>query len=608
MQKTENVLKVLSERGKKNQTVERLHRQLYNIELYKAAYGQIYNNRGATTRGVDNDTLDGTSLKTFENIIKKVKSGTYKWRPSRRTYIAKRNGKRRPLGIPTGNDKILQTAMKILLEAYYDPQFSERSHGFRRGRGCQTALIDARYKFAGTKWFIEGDIAGAFDSISQKVLMEIMAENIKDDRFLKLIKNLLKAGYMKNWTTYDTHSGTPQGGVISPLLANIYLDKFDKWVEKELLPRYTRSHKESGIRRKNKNYTYYANKAYKARKKGDAENSLRWRREQKKYPSLDMYDPEYRKLEYIRYADDFILGFAGPKSEAQEIKESIRTFLRDELTLELSQEKTLITHAETGKARFLGYDLKMMRTKGQNRKSVNGFMWYGIPHEVVQENIQKYTQKGRIHHRPYMMNDSDYDIIRNYQSEFRGLQNYYCMAHNLKTLGMVNNAAQTSMLKTLAAKYKSSVKKMRDKYRTEKTIKGKTYKVYQVTIDRDGKKPLISFYGGPRMRDDTPAKITDSLYYSFKRRYEIINKIEAGKCEMCGLEGPVEMHHREPMKNVHKKGEKSLPAWEVKMIAMNRITIPVCWNCHKAIHYKVHLPEWDKYEKLGKNKNRSIVI
>jgi group II intron reverse transcriptase/maturase len=596
MQTTENVLKVLSERGKKHQTVERLHRQLYNIELYKAAYGQIYNNRGAITRGVDDDTLDGTSLKTFENIIKKVKSGTYRWKPSRRTYIAKKDGKRRPLGIPVGNDKLLQTAMKLLLEAYYDPQFSERSHGFRRGRGCQTALIAAKGKLAGAKWFVEGDIKGAFDNIDHKILMEILAEDIKDDRFLKLIKNLLKAGYMKNWTTYDTHSGTPQGGVISPLLANIYLHKFDKWVEKELLPRYTRSHKERGLRRANKIYRHYERKAYTARKNGDAENSIRWRKEMKKHPSVDMYDPEYRKLEYIRYADDFILGFAGPKSEALEIKESIRTFLRDELELELSQEKTLITHAETEKAKFLGYDLKMMRSKGNNRKSVNGFLWYGIPYEVIQENIQKYTRKGKVWHRPYMIAENEYDIIRNYQAEFRGLYNYYCMAHNLKTLGKVNHVAQTSLLKTLANKYKSTVKKMWRKYKAEKTIKGTTYVVYQKVIERDGKKPLVAFYGGPRKRNPTPAHINDSLYQGFGRRYEIISKLEAELCQMCGLEGPVEMHHREPMKNVHRKGTKSLSAWDEKMIAMNRITIPVCWNCHRAITYGKHLPEWDKYK------------
>ena len=363
MQTTENVLKVLSERGKNQKPVERLHRQLYNIGLYEMAYGQIYANRGATTRGVNDDTLDGTSRETFEKIIEQVKSGTYKWNPTRRTYIPKKNGEKRPLGIPTGPDKILQTVMKILLEAYYEPQFYEKSHGFRPGRGCHTALTDIKINFKGTKWFVEGDIKGCFDNIDHKILMDTLDENIKDDRFLKLVKNLLKAGYMRNWTTYDTHSGTPQGGVISPLLANIYLHKFDKWVEKELLPRYNRSYKEKGKRRTNPEYHRLNTAAVRASKKGDSEKAIRMRKEMKEIPSQMPDDPEYRKLNYIRYADDFILGFAGTKTEAKEIKNEISNFLKDNLNLELSQEKTLITHAITEKARFLGYELKIMQSR-----------------------------------------------------------------------------------------------------------------------------------------------------------------------------------------------------------------------------------------------------
>ena len=602
MQTTENVLKVLSKRGEKQLPVERLHRQLYNISLYEKAYGQIYANRGATTRGVDDNTLDGTSKATFDKIIEKVKLGTYKWNPTRRTYIPKRNGKSRPLGIPTGNDKLLQTAMKILLEAYYDPKFSERSHGFRQGRGCHTALIQVRQKFKGTKWFIEGDIKGCFDNIDHKILMEILADDIKDNRFLKLIRNLLKAGYMRNWTTYETHSGTPQGGVISPLLANIYLHKFDQWVEKELLPRHNRSHNGKG-RRVNLEYNRLRSKADRAERKGDTGTAIRVRKESKLLPSVMTDDPDYRSLEYIRYADDFILGFAGPKSEAKEIKEEIREYLKDSLNLELSQEKTLITHALTEKAKFLGYDLKIMHAN--SRRGVNGKLWFGIPREVINENVQKYAQRGRIMHRAYMINDSDYDIIRNYQAEYRGVVNYYCMAHNLRKISKVRQASQTSLLKTLAAKYKSSNKKMEKKYLSLKTVKGTTYKVLQVIVNRDklGKKPLIAYYGAvPTKRIGSPAQITDNLWQRYGRRYEIIDRLNADKCEMCGTEGPVEMHHREPMKNVNKKGKNSLPAWEVRLIAMRRKTLAVCWTCHQAITYERHLPEWDKYkESLNHN-------
>ena len=396
MQTTETVLNVLSKRGENQQPVERLHRQLYNVGLYETAYGQIYNNCGATTRGVDDNTLDGTSRKTFENIIERVKSDTYQWKPTRRTYIPKKGGKSRPLGIPTGDDKLLQTAMKILLEAYCEPQFSERSHGFRQGRGCHTALIKAGQEFRGATWFIEGDIKGCFDNIDHRILMEILAEKIEDGRFLRLIKKLLKAGYMENWTTYDTHSGTPQGGVISPLLANIYLHVFDQWIEQELLPRFNRSHKERGGRRPNLEYNRLNNVAYKASKKGDVETVKKVRKQKKTIPSLRVDDPDYRRLEFIRYADDFILSFAGPKSEAEEIKEEIRKFLKDRLNLELSSEKTLITHAKTEKARFLGYELKVMQSR--TRRTANGQIWYGIPREVITENIREYTYKGIISH------------------------------------------------------------------------------------------------------------------------------------------------------------------------------------------------------------------
>ncbi len=600
MQTTETVLKVLNERGVKNQPVERLYRQLYNIGLYEMAYAQIYNNRGATTRGVDDNTLDGTSKATFERIIEKLKTGTYQWKPVRRTFIPKSNGKTRPLGIPTGDDKILQTAIKILLEAYFEPQFSERSHGFRQGRGCHTALIQTRQKFIGTIWFIEGDIKGCFDNISHKILMEILADKIKDSRFLKLIRHLLKAGYMEGWETYNTYSGTPQGGVISPLLANIYLNELDRWMEQELLPQHNRSHKEGNGRRRNPEYKRLSSKSYRAEKRGDSEIAKTIRKKMKTMPSVMVDDPDYRKLEYIRYADDFILGFAGPKKEANEIKNRIGEFLSDKLDLEMSDEKTLITHAKTKRAKFLGYELETMHS--ENRRSINGQIWFGIPHEVITENIRKYTHKGKVSHNLKLLHDSDYDIVNHYQAEYRGVVNYYSMAHNIDKLSKVKWVFRTSLLKTLANKHKSSIAKMAKKYANTKRVNGRTYKVLQVVTERDGKKPLIAYYGGiPLKRNPTPTKINDNIWQIYGRRYEVIDRLNADCCEMCGVEGPVEMHHKNPMRNVHKRGKNSLPAWEVRRIAMRRITLAVCWPCHKAIENGEHRPEWDEYLRQEKS-------
>ena len=203
-----------------------------------------------------------------------------------------------------------------------------------------------------------------------------------------------------------------------------------------------------------------------------------------------------------------------------------------------------------------------------------------------------------------MLNNNDYDIVKDYQAEYRGVVNYYCMAHNIQKFSKVRWVSQTSLLKTLASKHKSSVSKMMKKYQTHRRVQGYTYKVYQVEVKRDGKKPLISYYGAiPLKRNPTPTRITDSLWQNYGRRYEIIDRLNTDKCEMCGIEGPVEMHHRNPIKNIHKKGEKSLPAWEVRLIAMRRKTLAVCWTCHKAITYEQHLPEWDRYKKeLLRNK------
>jgi group II intron reverse transcriptase/maturase len=598
MQRTNTVLEVLSRRGSSKQPVERLHRQLYNIELYELAYAQIYANRGATTRGIDEDTLDGTSISRLENIIEEVKSGTYQWKPTRRTYIPKKGGER-PLGIPTGTDKLLQTAMKILLASYYEPRFSERSHGFRQGRGCHTALIKVRQKFKGTKWFIEGDIKGCFDNIDHKILMEILADDIKDNRFLKLIRNLLKAGYMEGWTRYDTYSGTPQGGVISPLLANIYLNKLDEWVEKSLLPHFNRSHDGKGGRRKNPEYNRLNSAAWRASKKGDNETARMLRRKMKSMPSLMVDDQEYRKLEYIRYADDFVLGFIGHKHEAKDIKREIGEFLKDRLNLEMSDEKTLITHAGTEKARFLGYELGIMHSK--HRRTVNGTVWFGVPKEVVTENVRKYTYKGEKAARPEMLENSDYEIIGKYQAEYRGLVNYYCMAHNIhRQLNRVNWACQSSLLRTLARKHKSTIRKTMRKYAGAIVVDGRTYKVITARVERKDKGPLIAHYGGiPLRRKSNPAQINDNKWKSYTRYHEVLERLNADECEMCGRVGPVEMHHRNPMRNVNKKGKNSLPAWRKKMIAMRRITLAVCWPCHKAITYGDHKPEWDVYlEKL----------
>lgn len=593
MQSIKTVLKIYNERGKEGKTLERLYEQLYKPEMYAEAYSRTYANRGALTRGNSEETMDSMSQERWDSIIQRLKNRSYHWTPPRYQNIPKANGGTRRLGIPSGDDKILQSALKVLLEAYYEPTFSDRSHGFRPNRGCHSALIEVRQKHKAVSWWIEGDIKSCFDRISHETLLEIMGEKIKDRRILNLIKKLLASGHLENWEEYDNPSGTPQGGVISPLLANIYMDVFDKWVENDLMPRYNYSQTKKGGRRTNPVYNKLCKAYAKARKVGNREYAREIRKKMKATSTVMVDDEGYRKLAYIRYADDFLLGFAGPKSEAIAIKEEIRRFLNDRLKLELSKEKTLITHARTQKARFLGYDVGITHTK--ERRIANGTVWLGVPKEVVTKAIKKYSRKGKPHHLGQLQNESDYHIVSSYQSRYRGIVQYYIMAHNISKLSRVKYTMETSMLKTLAAKHKTSVNKIAKKYKTTVDVNGKGYVAFQVVVEREGKNPLTTHWGAiPLTRNPVPAKITDRgswIFYS--ERCETLWRLLAENCEMCGEERPLEAHHVHALKDV-KKGKAP---WQRRMSALKRKTLMVCWPCHKAITYNKHPVEWETSNK-----------
>ena len=353
MQSAVTVLGVLRERGRRGLPLNELYRQLFNPQLYLLAYGRIYANHGAMTPGVTQETVDGMSQAKIGRIIDAMRHERYRFRPVRRVHIPKKNGKTRPLGLPTWSDKLVGEVVRLLLEAYYEPAFSDRSHGFRPRRGCHTALREIANTWTGTAWFIEGDIADCFGSLDHEVMITILSEKIHDNRFLRLVRNMLTAGYLEDWKWGATLSGAPQGGVASPILSSIYLHKLDQFVETVLIPEYTRGDR----RARNPAYLDLQNQLAKARRRGDRPLARTLRRRMVSLPSADPDDPEYRRLRYCRYADDHLLGFAGPKAEAEEIKQRLAEFLRDELKLELSQDKTLITHARTGAARFLGYEI-----------------------------------------------------------------------------------------------------------------------------------------------------------------------------------------------------------------------------------------------------------
>lgn len=344
----------------------------------------------------------------------------------------------------------MQETLRSILEPYYEQKFSDHSHGFRPKRGCHLALNEIRRTWRGTTWFIEGDIKGCFDNIDHTILLNIIRRDIHDGRLVTLIGNLLTAGYMKDLQRYDTDSGTPQGGIVSPLLANIYLNELDKFLTDTLIPEYTRGDK----RGLNPEYIKVSTNLAKARRHKDLDEIKRQKTLLRTLPSIDCFDDSYRRLRFVRYADDFLLGFTGPKKEAEEIRDRIRDFLRDDLKLTLSEEKTLVTHAATEKAKFLGYEITVSRVNTRitdGRRQTNGTIALMMPRKVVDKVKEQYSKQGRIVHRAEILCDDDCTIMARYQSILLGLYNYYCMATNVsRRMVNVKRILEISMVKTLA--------------------------------------------------------------------------------------------------------------------------------------------------------------
>jgi group II intron reverse transcriptase/maturase len=591
MRDAATVLSIIRERGKRGLPLEDIYRQLYNPELYLCAYARLYSNDGAMTKGTTNETVDAMSLKKIEAIIDAVRHERYRWTPVKRIYIPKKTGKLRPLGLPSWSDKLLQEVIRMILEAYYEPNFSDHSHGFRPGRGCHTALTKVKETWTGTKWFLEGDITKCFDCIDHQVLLSILREKLHDNRFLRLLDHLLQAGYLEDWHYHKTLSGTPQGSIVSPILSNIYLDKLDKYVETILLPEYTCG------KQRQPNRTYYAlmTKAYKRRKKGKREEAAMLTKQAQHLPTVDPNDPNYRRLYYIRYADDTLFGFAGPKEEAEEIKRRLSGFLRETLKLELSQDKTLITHASTEAAKFLGYQIVTQqndekRDRPQHR-SLNGHIGLRLPNDVVEKKRALYMRHGKPVSRPELLFNEDYTILNQYQAEYRGLVQYYLLAQNVSWLWRLHWVMQTSLLKTLASKHKSSVKKMSQKYRTLITTPDGPMKCLEVVIERNGKKPLVAHFGGIPLRRKNRVVFADQNPRTFPfRRNELIKRLLVGKCELCQSTDDCEVHHIRKLADLKKRIGKEKPAWVQMMAARQRKTLIVCRHCHQAIHAGKPIP------------------
>lgn len=579
MRNAETTLAIIRERGKEGKQLEDVYRRLFNPDLYLKAYGRIYRNAGAMTKGATEETVDGMSMTKVNGIIELLKNERYRWTPVRRIHIPKKNGKLRPLGIPTWSDKLLQEVMRSILEAYYEPQFSTTSHGFRPKRGCHTALRDIFVDWTGTVWLIEGDIKGCFDNIDHTVLLSILREKIHDNRFLILVENLLGAGYLEQWNYRPTLSGTPQGGIISPLLANIYLNRLDKFVEGTLIPEFTKG----AVKRHRPEYQRLREKIRRLERKGEIENLDHLRDKLRTIGSRDHFDPNYRRLKYIRYADDFLLGLDGPKDEAEAIKARLGDFLHDHLKLEMSPEKTLITHAKTEKSRFLGYEISTVNKPGT---PIHGNITMRVPPRTIDEKIARYCKHGRPVHRAELINESDFAIVDKYGREFRGYAQYYAYASNRYKLHRLRWAMQTSMLKTLAAKHQTTLPKMSRKYISKAITNAGTVRCFQVVVQRADREPLIATFGGISL-ETRPFEVIEDQPVNQDNTYsmtELIQRLRIDRCELCGSRDQIQSHHVRKLADLKRPGRKELPTWKRVMIAQRRKTLIVCHTCHVAIH------------------------
>ena len=596
------VLNILSEKSKNpSYRFERVYRNLYNPEFYLLAYKNIYANDGSMTPGIDNVTVDGMSEKRIERIIATLRDQSYQPNPARRVYITKKNSdKKRPLGIPSGDDKLVQEIVRMILETIYEPNFSKLSHGFRLGKSCHTALLNIQRTFTGTKWFVEGDIKACFDSFEHHVLINLLRKRINDEAFIALMWKFLKAGYTEQWEYHTTYSGTPQGSGISPILANVYLNEMDKYMEEykskfDCLqrsdnPKYR--HMSYKIRRFKQENEAIWDTLSEETKKERAKTLKQMRTEQRAISARPVRESTFKSLQYVRYADDFIIGVIGSRRDAEAIKNDLSQFLREKMCLTMSAEKSVITNTSK-RARFLGYDITVSRNQnikrrkdGIRQRAYKGAVRLYVPHGKwksklleyeaisIRKNIASGYEYWKIMHRGKLINFTDIDILRKYNAEVRGLYNFYSIACNASTLNRFSSVMKYSMLKTFGAKYRTQVAKIKKRY-VKKGVFTVPYKT------KSGIKEAV-YYNQGFKKQMAPRRGQIDMLETHKR-YDSPNnlaaRIRAKTCELCGAKGEVEIHQAKRLKDL--TGQKE---WEDKMRKLRRKTLAVCSRCHGEIH------------------------
>lgn len=538
-----------------------------------AAWVRIRSNSGSLTPALSKETLDGIHLSWFEETANTMRNGIFQFSPSRRTYISRPDGKKRPLTIPSPRDKIVQEAMRFLLMLVFEGDFSENSHGWVTSRGCHTALNQIKIQFAQDNWFIEGDIDQQFPSLNHQVLVDLLKTKIDDQAFIDLIYKYLKVGYGKSSDEIiQMRLGTSQGGVLSPILANIYMTPFDKWVESHLIPKYTKGKR----KRANPAYT----KMIRSEKVTD--HSIH---------SLYSHDQNYTRLHYVRYADDFIMGLNGPKIYCEQIVDECKTFLREKLKFSLNAEKTKITHSQLDSAKFLGYrvyktKLSKMKisynSKGKlTRRTTNTILDGPIDQIVEKLKERGYTKKdGSPTRNGRFINHPLYDIVGHYKMVERGILQYYKLANNYgRVAARVHYILKYSCALTIASKMKlTTLRRVFNKYGKNLNIKNESGKVITSYPTVDYRRP----------KEFTMAPILDyssleSYVDQYDKRVQRGRKDLKGSCVLCGSNLEIEIHHVRKLSKTKRKDYLS-----IMMARMNRKQITVCKKCHIKIHQGVY--------------------
>lgn len=583
------LLAILSRMAQKPEVkYDKLYQKLYNTKLWLLAYESIAPKPGNMTPGTDGKTIDGMGKKRINTMIAELKASRYKPQPVRRVYIPKANGKQRPLGIPSFEDKLLQTVVRLILEAIYEPTFSDASHGFRPDRSCHTALEQVK-RMTGTRWWVEGDIRSFFDDLCHDTLSRILSKRITDKRFLHLIGQFLRAGYIEDWQYHQTYSGTPQGGNLSPILSNIYLNELDQ----RMAGRIAEFNK-GKVRREDKAYRSVRHRMERAKKKarqtGDWTAYKTLRQKRLSMPASDHQDPNFRRMYYARYADDFLVGIIGSKADAIAVKSWLTDYLKRELRLELSAEKTLITNAKQ-RVRFLGYDIKKWHGERVRRiqtphgsvmtRTSTRHLALLMPRDRCNAFAKEYGNPSRWQgkHRPHLLCLSDLEILMTYNAEIRGFLGYYSLADNLKSVASkVLWLTTTSFLRTLASKHKSSLtreakrlKRGPARYVITQEVKDGAIREYElVASTRQLKRAKVTYADIDR----------EPRVWTYRTGSELGQRLSASQCEWCDSQtGTFEVHHVRKLKDLKGKSE-----WEILMIARRRKTMVLCRNCHVDLH------------------------